>query len=84
MEGLQPRSADPNSVKTKALEDAKLMYQKVLSECKKADKTPPPYTLVELIGKGSFGRVYKGSLAPQYTLHPSHVPNWLTIDTDVT
>ncbi|CZR50616.1 related to severin kinase [Phialocephala subalpina] len=47
-------------VKTKAIEDARKVQAQVIEECKRKGKDPPPYVLEELIGKGSFGRVYKG------------------------
>ena len=46
--------------KTKAEEDAALMQASVIEAANKTKTTPPPYVLLELIGKGSFGRVYKG------------------------
>ncbi|KAH8602558.1 hypothetical protein B0O99DRAFT_2319 [Bisporella sp. PMI_857] len=60
MERLQVRQSEFTSIKTKAVEDAKKMQTTVLEICKKAGKDPPKYVLKELIGKGSFGRVYKG------------------------
>lgn len=47
--------------KKKAVEDAKKMQVVVAEECQKAGQETPPYMLQELIGKGSFGRVYKAS-----------------------
>ncbi|KAI6250006.1 Serine/threonine-protein kinase nak1 [Erysiphe necator] len=47
-------------VKTRAVEDARQMQARVNEQCMKEGKDPPPYGLEELIGKGSFGRVYKG------------------------
>jgi hypothetical protein len=60
MDKLQVRSTEFSSVKAKAIEDARQMQAHVIEECTKAGKDPPPYGLVELIGKGSFGRVYMG------------------------
>ncbi|EKD19212.1 uncharacterized protein L3040_009348 [Drepanopeziza brunnea f. sp. 'multigermtubi'] len=57
---LSVRPQETSHVKTKAVEDARQMQAKVNEECKKTGKDPPPYGLEELIGKGSFGRVYKG------------------------
>jgi serine/threonine protein kinase len=47
--------------KQKAIEDARKMQKKVAEECNKIGKDIPKYQLSELIGKGSFGRVYKAS-----------------------
>ncbi len=59
MATLQVRGPDYSVTKQKALEDAKKMQAVVRDECIKAGKEVPPYMLQELIGKGSFGRVYK-------------------------
>ena len=73
MDSLQVRTTDPNSVKTKAVEDARQMQTKVIEECAKSGKDPPPYGLIELIGKGSFGRVYKGYAFLGLRSYESHV-----------
>ncbi|KAK3396323.1 hypothetical protein B0T20DRAFT_357456 [Sordaria brevicollis] len=49
------------TTKKKAIEDAKKMQAVVAEECNKSGKDAPPYQLEELIGKGSFGRVYKAT-----------------------
>lgn len=51
---------ESSPIKIKAVEDARQLQSKVNEQCKKDGKDPPPYGLEELIGKGSFGRVYKG------------------------
>lgn len=51
-EGLSP-------TKKKAVEDAEKMQRAIVRECAENGREPPPYALSELIGKGSFGRVYK-------------------------
>ncbi|KFY84498.1 hypothetical protein V500_09291 [Pseudogymnoascus sp. VKM F-4518 (FW-2643)] len=59
MDFLSAKSADVQSTRTKAVEDARQMQVSVTEECKKSSRDPPNYILLELIGKGSFGRVYK-------------------------
>ncbi|KAH7416988.1 STE/STE20/YSK protein kinase [Cadophora sp. MPI-SDFR-AT-0126] len=56
---LTVRSPEVSAVRLKAIEDARQMQVKVVEECNRLKKEPPPYVLEELIGKGSFGRVYK-------------------------
>ncbi|KAL7798281.1 serine/threonine protein kinase, STE family, PAK/STE20-related [Trichoderma ceciliae] len=48
-----------SATKHKAIEDARVAQAIVLRECAEAEREAPPYQLLELIGKGSFGRVYK-------------------------
>lgn len=48
-------------VKQKAIDDASKMQKRVIEECSKSGKEVPQYQLSELIGKGSFGRVYKAA-----------------------
>lgn len=60
--------ADCPAVRQKAVADAKKMQTSVTNECAEAGIDPPPYVLMELIGKGSFGRVYKaiGTGRPEF------------------
>lgn len=57
---MEGKLAVRTEAKAKAVEDARKMQTYVIDECKKSGKDPPPFALEELIGKGSFGRVYKG------------------------
>jgi hypothetical protein len=59
MDRLQVRMSQSISVRTKAVEDARQMQTSVMEAAKKAGRDPPKYALLELTGKGSFGRVYK-------------------------
>lgn len=61
MAHLSVYGTDLSVTKQKAIEDAKKMQLVVAEECNKAGQEAPPYLLRELIGKGSFGRVYKAS-----------------------
>jgi serine/threonine protein kinase len=61
MATLQVRGPDPSITKQKAIEDAKKMQSVVDEECTKMGQDSPPYFLSELIGKGSYGRVYKAT-----------------------
>lgn len=61
MASLQVRWPEHSATKQRALEDAKKMQKAVMEECAKAGKEAPRYQLSELIGKGSFGRVYKAT-----------------------
>ena len=52
--------ADLSVTRQKAVEDAKKTQALVEDKCAKNGLQVPRYNLTELIGKGSFGRVYKG------------------------
>jgi serine/threonine protein kinase len=60
--------SDCSGARQKAVADAKKMQAAVTNECTEAGLDPPPYVLIELIGKGSFGRVYKaiGTGRPEF------------------
>ncbi|KAG9236022.1 kinase-like domain-containing protein [Amylocarpus encephaloides] len=57
---LQVRQPEMSLSKMKAVEDARQMQNAVTEMCRKANKPPPIWVLCELIGKGTFGRVYMG------------------------
>lgn len=61
MASLQPRLTEMSATRQKAFEDAKKMQKAVVETCTKSGKDIPRYQLSELIGKGSFGRVYKAT-----------------------
>jgi protein-serine/threonine kinase len=54
---LQPPVA---GTKARALQQAKEMEELVAERAKRSGEEPPPYDFYELIGKGSYGRVFKG------------------------
>jgi hypothetical protein len=69
---LSPRPLDTSSIdmdsllvpsggldRRKQIQDAKDMYQTVLRHAERAGINVPPFEFMELIGKGSYGRVYK-------------------------
>ncbi|KAI1502434.1 kinase-like domain-containing protein [Biscogniauxia marginata] len=61
MESLQVFGYGASVSKQKAFEDAEQMQATVQEECARSGKPVPGYRLTELIGKGSFGRVYKAN-----------------------
>ncbi|KAI1098693.1 kinase-like protein [Jackrogersella minutella] len=61
MATLQVFGGGPATTRQKALDDARKMEEAVQEECAKSGKPAPGYRLTELIGKGSFGRVYKAT-----------------------
>ncbi|KAI0135325.1 kinase-like protein [Daldinia grandis] len=61
MATLQVFGGGPATTRQKAVEDARKMEEAVQEECAKSGKPAPQYRLTELIGKGSFGRVYKAN-----------------------
>ncbi|KAK0639624.1 kinase-like domain-containing protein [Cercophora newfieldiana] len=58
---LQHLEIELSAPKQKAIEDARKGQAAIVRECIDAGTEPPPYLLTELIGKGSFGRVYRAS-----------------------
>lgn len=53
------RRNDYSATKQRALDEAKSMQAFIIESCRKSNKDIPPYQFSELIGKGSYGRVYK-------------------------
>jgi hypothetical protein len=61
MEGrLQVRQPEMSGHKAKAVDDARQAQAAVNEMCRLAGRSPPRWALCELIGKGSYGRVYMG------------------------
>ncbi|EHL03618.1 putative Serine/threonine-protein kinase nak1 [Glarea lozoyensis 74030] len=61
MEGrLQVRQPEMSLHKAKAVEDARQAQAAVNEMCRLAGRPPPIWALCELIGKGTYGRVYMG------------------------
>lgn len=60
MTTVQP-PAPQFSTRQKAAQDAQRLRDSIEEECAATGETPPPYALEELIGKGTFGRVYKAT-----------------------
>jgi hypothetical protein len=54
---LQPSNA---GTKMRAIEQAREMQTLVAERAKRSGDEPPPYEFSELIGKGAYGRVFKG------------------------
>lgn len=61
MQSLRPESAAAMTAhRREAIRLAKAQERAVSDKCVRAGQEPPGYAFDELIGKGSFGRVYKG------------------------
>lgn len=60
MDSLQGRQLEVSSAKARAVEDARQMQASVIDAARRTSTNPPKYVLIELIGKGSYGCVYKG------------------------
>ncbi len=61
MDSLHPNSAAALTAhRREAIRLAKSQERAVAERCKRSNQEPPGYAFDELIGKGSFGRVYKG------------------------
>lgn len=67
MDSLHPSSAAALTAhRREAIRLAKSQERAVAERCKRSNQEPPGYAFDELIGKGSFGRVYKGLVHPYY------------------
>jgi hypothetical protein len=58
-----------NSAKAKALEAGRKMQNRIIEAANRENRTPPKYALSELIGRGSFGLVYKGYVDLRRSIH---------------
>ncbi|KAI1436787.1 putative serine/threonine protein kinase [Xylaria sp. CBS 124048] len=61
MERLQVLGQGATQTKLQAFQDANKMQMVVEEDCARNGRPVPEYRLTELIGKGSYGRVYKAS-----------------------
>ncbi|KJR89331.1 serine/threonineeeee-protein kinase [Sporothrix schenckii 1099-18] len=53
----------PSQTRDKAIDEARRTQAAVVRDCTAAGRDPPPYVLTELIGKGTFGRVFQATSA---------------------
>ena len=60
MSSLRVDSIKVAPTKALAVKDAKEQEKYIQELCAKLGRTPPEYQFLELTGKGSFGKVYKG------------------------
>ncbi|KAK8074132.1 serine/threonine-protein kinase nak1 [Apiospora phragmitis] len=58
---LDPRQIANMETRRAMMDDAKAMQTATELACREAGRSAPPYLLSELIGKGSYGRVYKAT-----------------------
>lgn len=62
MATLRVGRGDHSTTKQRAIDDALEMQRLVVESCKSANIEVPKYQFAELIGKGSYGRVYKAKV----------------------
>jgi protein-serine/threonine kinase len=60
MEPARLQPPNMGGTKGRAMQQAKDMELLVAERAKRGGEEPPPYDFYELIGKGAYGRVYKG------------------------
>ena len=60
MEPARLQPPNMGGTKGRAMQQAKEMELLVAERAKRGGEEPPPYDFYELIGKGAYGRVYKG------------------------
>jgi protein-serine/threonine kinase len=63
LKDMEPARLQPpimGGTKGRAMQQAKDMELLVAERAKRGGEEPPPYDFYELIGKGAYGRVYKG------------------------
>ena len=60
MESMGLQLPPAGGTKSRAIQQAKEMAEFVAERAKRGDEEAPPYEFCELIGKGAYGRVFKG------------------------
>ena len=60
MEPMRLQPPAMGGTKGRAIQQAKEMESLVAERAKRSGDEPPPYDFYELIGKGAYGRVFKG------------------------
>lgn len=69
LSSMEPTRLQPpvmGGTKGRAIQQAKEMETLVAERAKRSGDEPPPYDFYELIGKGAYGRVFKGYVWPMY------------------
>lgn len=74
IKNMEPSRLQPPAAGTKgrAIAQAKEMQELVAERAKRSGDEPPPYDFFELIGKGAYGRVFKGLVN---VAHPEDIAN---------
>lgn len=62
MEPVRLQPPNMGGTKGRAMQQARDMEALVAERAKRSGEEPPPYDFYELIGKGAYGRVFKGSV----------------------
>lgn len=71
------RPAALGGIRARAVEEAQKAQRGVVERAVRAREAAPPYVLVELIGKGGYGRVYKGLVLGHCETGSSDLRPWI-------